>query len=188
MDYTKYYYLEKYLFNEVKNAFHERGFLTAEEFFCIIIWKANRSKSKIAARMKATCPGLNLQTIVKNLTTNLHNRKTSKERFVYLFDEWGFRLPMLSAILSVLYPNDFSVYDVRVCGMLGKYHNISNKTKTDAIWDDYVKFIESVKKEATNEKTLRDKDRWLWGKSFIEDLKKDINAEFNVTSTSGNGK
>jgi len=184
MDYKKYYYLEEYLFNEVKSAFYERGFLTAKEFFCIIIWKANRAKSKIAKRMKERNPDLDLQTIVRNLTKNLYKRKTSKERFVYLFDDWGFRLPMVSAILTVLFPNDFTVYDTRVCDILGKYHNISNKTKSDAVWNDYIKFIKSVKKKVKNEKILRDKDRWLWGKSFIEALEKDIKTEFNVALTS----
>jgi hypothetical protein len=75
MDYKKYYYLEEYLFNEVNSSFRKRGFLNAEEFFCIIIWKANRAKSKIAKRIKKRNPDLNLQTIVKNLTKNLHKKK-----------------------------------------------------------------------------------------------------------------
>lgn len=180
MDYKKYYYLEEYLFTEVKSAFYQRGFLTAKEFFCIIIWKSNRTKSKIAKRLKERNPYLDLQTIVKNLTKNLYQRKTAKERFVYLFDDWGLRLPIISAILTVLFPNNFTIYDVRVCDILGKYHNIANKTKSDAVWNDYIKFIKSVKKEVKNEKTLRDKDRWLWGKSFIEALEKDIKTEFNL--------
>ena len=188
MDYKKYYYLEEYLFNEVNSTFHKRGFLNAEEFFCIIIWKANRAKSKIAKRIKKKNPDLDLQTIIKSLTKDLHKKKTPKERFLYLFDEWGFRLPMASAILTVLFPSDFTIYDVRVCDMLGKYHNISNKTKSNAVWNDYVKFIESVKKKATNEKTLRDKDRWLWGKSFIEALEKDIKTEFKIAPTSDNSR
>ena len=188
MDYKKYYYLEKYIFNEVNSAFHKRGFLSAEEFFCIIIWKANRAKSNIAKRLKKRNPNLDLQTIVKKLTNNLHKKKTPKERLMYLFDEWGFRLSMASAILTVLFPNDFTIYDVRVCDMLGKYHNISNKTKKDVVWNEYVKFIKDVKNEARNEKTLRDKDRWLWGKLFIENLEKDIKAEFSITSISDNSR
>jgi len=188
MDYKKYYHLEEYLFNEVNSTFHKRGFLNAKEFFCIIIWKANRAKSKIAKRMKGRYSDLDLQTIVKRLTKNLHKKKTPKERFVYLLDEWGFRLPMASVILTVLYPNDFTIYDFRVCDMLGKYHNVSNKMKTNDVWNEYVKFIKTVKNEVTNEKTLRDKDIWLWGKSFIENLEKDIKAEFKKTPTSDNSK
>lgn len=179
MDYKKYYYLEEYLFSEVKSVFFERGFLTAEEFFCIIIWKANRAKSKIAKRMKKRNPDLDLQAIVKNLTENLYKRKTLKEKFIYLFDDWGFRLPMISAVLTVLFPDDFTIYDIRVCDSLGKYYNISDKTKVNVVWEEYIKFIGAVKNKVKNEKILRNKDKWLWGKSFIEALEKDIKTEFN---------
>ena len=47
IDYAKYAELENYLFGEVARNFHKRGYLTLEEFFCIVIWKANRSKTKI---------------------------------------------------------------------------------------------------------------------------------------------
>ena len=56
MDYLKYYSLEKYLFGDdkddgdVRKNFLKNGFLTPEEFFCIIIWKANRRKTKIKAK------------------------------------------------------------------------------------------------------------------------------------------
>ena len=36
-------------------------------------------------------------------------------------DEWGFRLPMGSAILTVCFPASFSVYDTRVCDQLGDF-------------------------------------------------------------------
>ena len=48
MDFRKYYHLESYLFDEVRPRFLEQGYLTAFDFFCIVIWKANRSKSNIA--------------------------------------------------------------------------------------------------------------------------------------------
>jgi hypothetical protein len=50
-DYRKLYDLENYLFEEVSRHFSELGYLHAFDFFCIVIWKANRSKSKIAKRL-----------------------------------------------------------------------------------------------------------------------------------------
>lgn len=50
-EYRKYYFLEDYLFNEVHRRFHEQGYLAAEDFFCIVIWKSNRAKSKVAERL-----------------------------------------------------------------------------------------------------------------------------------------
>lgn len=47
----------------------------------------------------------------------------------------GFRLPMASAIATVLYPNDFTVYDIRVCEMLGDFHGLTYIIKYDRLWD-----------------------------------------------------
>src|ERR1017187_1229205 len=85
-------------------------------------------------------------------------------------EKGGFFLPMASAILTVLYPDDFTIYDIRVCDSLGEFHDLANKTKPSAIWDGYVKFKKSVIEKALPNLSLRDKDRYLWGKSFKKDL------------------
>ena len=53
MDYSKFYRndLEKYLFDDVINKFEENGYINAFDFFCIIIWKANRAKTKVANKI-----------------------------------------------------------------------------------------------------------------------------------------
>ncbi len=51
MDYLKLYDLEKYLFDVVRSNFERDRRLSAFDFFCIIIWKANRAKSKIAKKL-----------------------------------------------------------------------------------------------------------------------------------------
>ena len=50
--YLKYYFLEDYLFNDVNKNFQRRGYLTPEEFFAIVIWKRNASKTKILNGIK----------------------------------------------------------------------------------------------------------------------------------------
>ena len=44
-----------------------------------------------------------------------------------LIEDWAFRLPMASAILTVLYPDSFTVYDIRVCSELQNHHGVRNK-------------------------------------------------------------
>lgn len=168
MDYKKYYYLEQYLFEDVKDNFKKRGYLTADEFFCIIIWKANRSKTKIKKRLERFDRDLN--KAIRKITSELYNKAAQSERLQYLMSQCGFRLPMASAILTVLYPEDFTVYDVRVCDMLKDFHTLQNKTKFDKIWEGYQEFKKAVANAAQEETNLRDKDRYLWGKSFCEDL------------------
>ena len=172
MDYKKYYYLEQYLFEDVKDNFKKRGYLTADEFFCIIIWKANRSKTIIKKRLKRFDKDLN--KVVRKITSELFNKENPKEKLRYLMFQCGFRLPMASAILTVLYPDEFTVYDVRVCDMLRDFHKLQNKTKFDKIWEGYEVFKKTVSNAVPEEANLRDKDRCLWGKSFCEDLKEFI--------------
>ena len=51
MDYKKYYNLERYLFDEVGPKFRNGGGLSTEDFFCIVIWKANRSKTNWSTKI-----------------------------------------------------------------------------------------------------------------------------------------
>lgn len=176
-EYLKYYSLEDYLFGEVNRRFHKQGFLNAFDFFCIVIWKANRAKSNIARRMlKKSFSKLNDSCIA--LTSQISKAPTPQEKMKVMMNDWGFLLPMTSAILSVLYPDDFTVYDVRVCQMLGKYENLKDKENVEKLWPIYQQFIEDVRKATPGITNLRDKDRLLWGKSFHDQLKKDIKNMF----------
>ena len=51
MTYIELYHLEEYLFKTVNARFKNDKKINAYDFFCIIIWKANRAKSKIAKKL-----------------------------------------------------------------------------------------------------------------------------------------
>ena len=176
-DYIKFYNLENYIFGTVHKKFKKQGYIDAFDFFCIIIWKANRAKSKIAKKLKDKYPNKHLKDTVVMLTKEIYNTKKSKDRLYLLLENWKFSLPMASAILSVLYPNEFTLYDIRVCNALNKFHNLRNKVKTESIIDGYFEYLKHIKNIYPN-LSLRDKDRNLWAKSFCKDLKSDIKKEF----------
>ncbi len=177
MDYRKYYHLEQYLFDEVTTRFGSARQLDAFDFFCIIIWKANRAKSKVAERLLAR--GFDdLDSAVSAVTSAVANAEDPKMKLKALVCDWGFRLPMASAILTVLYPKIFTVYDVRVCNVLGNFRNTQYRTDFNMLWSEYQDYIGAVRAKVAENYDLRDKDRWLWGKSFCEQLKDDISAQF----------
>lgn len=173
IDFRQYYNLEYYLLNKVRHSFRRQGRLSAEEFFCIVIWKANRRKSTIANRLLAKGYD-NLNAAVEKLTTDLKLRSNAKDRLRFLWEEWEFRLPMASAILTILYPDEFTVYDKRVCDVLKDFHYLNDVSDFDDLWDGYQKFKRKVEESSPPKFSLRDKDRFLWGKSFYEQLKDDI--------------
>ena len=179
LDYLQFYDLEGYLFSTVSPRFHHHGRLSAFDFFAIVIWKANRAKSKIAARLLQQGHD-DLEQAVRALTSDLHEAADAEARFRLLLDEWGLLIPMASAILTVLYPDEFTVYDVRACDVLGDFHRLANWTRTDRVWDGYQKFLRAIRDAAPSNLGLRDKDRYLWAQAVADQLTHDITRGFGV--------
>jgi hypothetical protein len=178
----QFYTLESYLFNTVHRCFKEQGYLFAFDFFCIVIWKANRAKTKVANRLLGNSMKT-LDEVVVELTKAIAAQKTPKDRMrLLMFGDIRFRLPMASAILTVLYPDEFTVYDYRVCETLKGFRNLSTLTKMDRLWEGYSAFKKAVIDNSPAGLSLRDRDRYLWGKSFRDQLTNDIATAFQSGS------
>lgn len=178
-NFLQYYDLESHLFKVVAIRYAQDKTITAFDFFCIVIWKANRAKSKIAKRLVAHGNGqANLESAVGSLLAAISEAKDQRARLSVLVEGWGFRLPMASAILAVLYPEEFTVYDIRVCDVLGDFKDAQYKTNFAALWERYAAYVIAVKDAVPTCSSLRDKDRFLWGKSFATQLQADIQSSF----------
>jgi len=175
-DYLLYYDDERYLFETVRERFRSSGRLDAFDLFSIIIWKANRAKTKIARRLLKRYQTLDAAS--ESFTKALAAAQTPEARFVVALKDWEFYLPMASAILTVLWPEDFTVYDIRVCDELQALHKVGNSSKTEKVWAGYKEYCDAVRKKVPGEMSLRDKDRYLWAKSAADDLKQDIRTGF----------
>src|SRR5262249_30394120 len=158
--------------------FAEQGHLSAFDFFCIVIWKANRAKTKVAKRLLAETTK-SLDEVVVELTKAIAAQNTPKDKMrLLMFGKTRFRLPMASAILTVLYPDKFTVYDYRCCDMLDDFRNLTNLTNFDRLWVGYLAFKSAVITNTPKGLSLRDSDRYLWGKSFRDQLANDIATGF----------
>lgn len=182
MDYRQFYDLESYLFNVVRERFQAQGWLGAFDFFCIVIWKANRAKTNIAKRLRKEID-TDLETACRKLTGNIAQRPDAKEKLHYLLTDAGFYLPMATAILTVLYPEDYTIYDFRVCESIKAlkctdYSKLGRGSRFDKVWTGYQGFIESVRTNTPANLSFREKDQYLWGKSFKEQLEEDIKKGF----------
>ena len=76
----RYYDLERYLFEDVHQRFHIDHSIGAFDFCSIVIWKANRAKSKIARKLLAKDPmgRRDLEVIVRTLTASLYDTPRSE--------------------------------------------------------------------------------------------------------------
>jgi len=171
-DYLKYYWLEQeYLEKEVYSEFHKNHYLTPEQFFAIIIWKRNASKTHIKERILNGQPVSMLPKIIEKITRSIYNAPTKEKKLQVILDFGiGIRLSIASAILTILYPDDFSVYDYRV---RGEDKDISSFQTEKSIRVYFGEYISKVKKSEPH-LSLRDCDRTLWAKSWYEDLQKFI--------------
>ncbi len=176
-EFRKYYDLATYLFDEVSPRFSRNGTISVFDFFCIVLWKANRAKSKVASRLLSKRRS-NLEDAVSALVFQIHRAVDDKERLRILIEDWGFRLPMASAILTVLYPQSFTVYDVRVCESLGDFAQLQHRINFETIWSGYSRYVQCVLNSVPEDVALREKDKELWGRSFATNLQRDIDSGF----------
>jgi hypothetical protein len=175
VDYLRFYDLETYLFDDVSRTFAETGTLTPFDILAIGEWKATRARSYFVSRLVEIGRG----DMDAGATAIAHAASLDRppaERFAMLFGRFGFRLPMASAILTVLDPAAFTVYDERVCRQLGSFQNLSNRMSVTNTWNGYQEFVGAVKAAAPKGLNLRDCDRWLWAKDRAERLAEVIDA------------
>ena len=180
IDYEQFYDLERYLFKEVTEFFHLNGYISGVQFYCVLIWKAERAKFKNARKILKKEESNSFDEGVKILTGAIYSAHSDLERIKILF-EWKFWLPTASAILTVLYPKRFTVYDFRVVEHeeLKRFKHIDSK-RSEKNAERYLEFIEEVKALALERrfKGLRSKDRYLWGRSRYNSMIRDIESGF----------
>lgn len=183
LDYLSYYD-EKYLFEDVARRFHQSKQLDAFDLFSIVIWKANRAKTRIADLMRRKAPG-DLDAVSRLFTSELYNARDGQSRLELAINSWGFSLPMASAILTVLWPEEFTVYDYRVCELLESLHakapflRLENRSRVDsAYWQAYCEFRDAVISATPEGLSLRNKDRYLSGQSAARELISDVKNNF----------
>ena len=176
MFFLEYYDIETYLFSNVHRRFLRDGYLSAFDFFSIIRWKSNRPRKQIRKGLREE-RSPDLDEAVKSLTREIHEAEDHERRFEILMNPRvrGVGLAMATAILTVLYPDDFTVYDTRVCEQLkrsgfGCFSDLGNRSKS-TIWEGYKEYRQAVQKAAPEGLRLRDKDRWLWTKDVVHELK-----------------
>ncbi|MHA0048344.1 hypothetical protein [Deinococcus sp. PEB2-67] len=166
------YDLERYLFGTVHRKFVQDEPVTTFDFFCIVIWKSNRAKSRVAARLMNK--NADLDAAVQQLIGDIRCAADNRAKLKVLLHDWQLRLPMATAILTVFYPDDFTIYDFRVCDQVGDFARLGEYSNVDRTCEGYEAFVAAVHAAVPGELSLRDKDRALWGRSFSEQLRLDI--------------
>jgi len=158
--YFKYYFLEDYLFKTVNKNFYENKYLTPEEFLAIIIWKRNASKTKVIKGINASGKS------VKTITNEIYKSTSREEKLQILLGIKNIGIALASAVLTVLYPDEFTVFDYRAKNSLETL-NIQIKGNPDNKPKDYFNYVDICEEQRKKYNlSLRDFDRTLWATDF----------------------
>jgi hypothetical protein len=163
-----YYSPERLMFPAIARSFADTGILDPAALYVILDWKASRARTRHRSRLAGKAGSFT--AAVNKIGADLHAATGPEQQLGLLLTEWGFRLPTASAILTVLYPDIFTIYDIRVCNTLQAFHQLGNMKWSPAAWGEYQRFIGAVRDAAPQGLSLRDCDRWLWGKDKRETL------------------
>jgi len=181
-DYRVYHQIETYIYDDVGYRFRSGQPINAHDFFCIIIWKANRAKSKEYTRLmlRRLQGERTIDDVITRVVLSLRQATNARERINILLNDFGFRFPIATAILSVFYPEDFTIYDVRVAGELGNLPDPGAVRDNNERWNRYSRYLDGVRQccHDNNLPSLRDADRWLWGRSVCLQLNDDLERGF----------
>jgi hypothetical protein len=186
IDYREYYNDESYLLEKIGPRFRSSGMLDAADFLMILVWKANRAVSYHVKRL-VKIGNCTFDKAVSKLAESLHSRPERRQKLELLITEWEFALPTATAILAILYPDEFTVYDVVVCGELEYCGQVQHKYRPqlyapDAVWNEYETYHSAVVAATPAELSLRDKDRYLTGHAYHRWLQDELLALSKETS------
>lgn len=200
-NYLKYYWLkDQYLEKDVHDFFHKNHYLTARHFFYIITWKSSYNKPSIRKHLVEGRKedGKSLDDVIHDLTHRIYYAISKEARLEILLPEKneinGIQLAMASAVLTILYPEVFTVYDIRVRRQLknpktgnGPYPDISyaNNNKINRYFEEYVFQVQQFADKRNL--SLRNADRVLWAMDRDEYLEKFLDGEDNSVGQSEDG-
>jgi hypothetical protein len=168
--------LETYLFGRVGPHFVETGKISKEDFWLILIWKSNRSKNNTRRALERD--GKTFEEAVIALACSIHGKQDHKDKLIELVIHKHLGLATSSAILTVFYPDFFTVYDDRVCGQLGGDHKkLGYCRHPERLWDGYKDFVKAVNIAVPTAPQLREKDKTLWGQSLLDDIDAELGKD-----------
>jgi len=162
---VRLYNLEDYLFEVVSRRFRESQTLDPYDFFAIVTWKSNRTKTKIMSGLA------NSGWSVPSLMHEVNAATNPQAKVGALLRVWGIGLALASAILTVCYPEEYTVLDYRAWEVLCESGVEDLPRRYPLTVEEYLQYCRACQRLAADKGvSLRDLDRALWAKSWEDDL------------------
>lgn len=163
---ARLYALEDYLFEVVTRRFQDTGTLNPYDFYAIVSWKSVRPKTKIRSGLAKAGKS------ASDLMREVSRASTAEEKVQALLGVWGIGIAMASAILTVCYPDEFTVLDYRAWSVLRQASAEDLPRRYPHTAGDYLQYCLACRELAARVcLSLRSLDRALWAMSWEEDLR-----------------
>ena len=164
----------KQLFSKMQEA-RKKGFLTKEEFLQICMWKSPRPKKHYLS---------NSEENINKITKEAFLTSSEELKISFLTSLKGVSIPVASAILTSINPQDYGVIDIRVWQTLHTYEQVETKPKGQGfILSDWIIYLSILRKYAEILK-LRARDIEII--LFFYHKKKQIGNLYSLQKTENN--
>jgi len=131
----------QFLFNKIKKA-KEKGYLTKDEFIEICDWKSQRPRKHYLN---------NSEEIIKEISEKVLATNSEDEKIKLLISLNGVAIPVASAILTLLDPQNYGVIDIRVWQLLYNYGEVNTNPKGQTFtinnWKTFLTLIRKYAKK-----------------------------------------
>jgi hypothetical protein len=163
VNYVDFYDDERLLFEKVGPEFQRGIDPSVMHFETLLAWKSDRPGDAHWMRLMKVCSGT-MENAVAALCDDIRSAEGHKARLEVLFRKWKFKLPTAVTILTVFYPEFFTMYDERTRRQTDTKNWSQRTSFTDDLWEHYCQFKDKIFALAPPGSTLRDADRYVMGK------------------------
>lgn len=162
---ARLYDLERYLFEVVSERFRREQTLSPYDFFAIIIWKSNRTKTKVKGGLAEA------GKTPSELMLQVSQAPMPSEKLDTLTQVRWIGLHIASAILAVCYPEEFTVLDYRAWNTATRLSIAGLPLRHPQNRRTYLQYCRACRDFAQRLGiSLRDLDRALWASDWESDL------------------
>jgi len=167
VNYIEFYDDENLLFEKVGPEFRQGIDPSAMYFETLLGWKSERPGDAHWMRLMKICGGT-MEDTVAAICADIRSAADDKARLEVLIRKWQFYLPTAATILTVFYPEVFTMYDKRTRNQTGTKDWSHRRKFTPALWQHYCEFKDKIVALAPPDLKLRDADRYVMGKDTAE--------------------
>jgi hypothetical protein len=165
VNYIEFYNEETLLFEKIGPEFQRGKDPSVIDFETLLAWKSDRPGDAHWMRLSNICT--TIEDAVAGLCADIRSAENHEARLNVLMRKWGFLLPTAATILTVFYPEFFTMYDERTRRQTST-ENWSQRRFTPKLWKHYCEFKDKIIALASPGLTLRDADRYVMGKDTYE--------------------